>query len=86
MTFGDGMNAAFELGGALLNWQNVVRLRRDKAVRGVYWPAWVVFALWGYWNIYYYYSLGQLLSWLAGMVMVAANTVWVYFAWKYRNQ
>jgi hypothetical protein len=82
----DAINAAFELVGAFLNWTNVRRLMRDKKVRGVYWPAWAFFALWGWWNLLYYGPfLGQWLSGAAGIIMVIANTTWVVLAIKYRR-
>lgn len=85
MTFADAGNGFFELVGALLLWKNVARLRRDRKVRGVDWRVSIFFAAWGWWNLYYYPSLGQWLSTGAGIVMVAANTVWVYFALRFRN-
>lgn len=85
VTFGDVGNGFFELVGALLNWKNVARIRRDRRVRGVWWPAWAFFAAWGWWNLWYYPSLGQWFSTGAGCVMVAANTAWVLLAIKYRR-
>ena len=81
----DTTNGLFELVGALLNWRNVARIRRDQRVRGVDWRTWAFFTAWGWWNIYYYPSLGQWASMLGGLVMVSANTVWVYYAIKYRR-
>lgn len=73
----DLINALFELGGALLTWMNVRQIWLDKGHRGLYVPAIVVFALWGAWNLYYYYHLKQMFSWYATWVMVAANFSWV---------
>ncbi len=82
---GDVANAAFELFGAVLNWKNVAQIRRDRRVRGVDWRTWVFFTAWGWWNLYYYPSLGQWFSTAAGAVMVTANTVWISYAIKYRK-
>lgn len=81
----DTTNGLFELVGALLNWRNVARIRRDRRVRGVDWRTWAFFTAWGWWNVYYYPSLGQWASMLGGLVMVSANTVWVWYAIKYRR-
>jgi len=81
----DTTNGLFELVGALLNWRNVARIRRDQRVRGVDWRTWAFFTAWGWWNVYYYPSLGQWASMLGGLVMVSANTVWVWYAIKYRR-
>ena len=86
MDWADATNATFELLGGVLNWKNVFRLLRDKQIRGVYWPAWACFAVWGWWNVFYYGPhLGQWLSWWAGLFIVTANTVWVLLAIKYRR-
>ena len=86
MDWADLGNAAFEVAGAYFSWKNVGRIRTDKQVRGVYWPAWMMFTAWGYWNIFYYGpALGQWMSWAAGLALVSANTVWVYYAIKYRK-
>ena len=57
--------------------ENVAKLNRDKLVRGVHVIPTSLFTLWGYWNLFYYPSLGQWVSLCAGVNVVAANTVWV---------
>lgn len=81
----DVMNGVFELGGSLMGWMNVRKLLRDKSVKGVYWPTQVFFALWGWWNLYYYPSLDQWFSFLGGVFLVVGNTTWVVLALKYRS-
>lgn len=73
----DIFNGLFELGGALFIVGHIVRLHRDKLVRGVYWPAVAFFALWGYWNLYYYAALEQPVSWLAGLCVTISNSIWL---------
>lgn len=73
----DAVNAAFETLGAVLTWSNFVKLRRDREVRGVYWPVTAFFALWGAWNVIYYPALGQWLSAAAGVLLCAGNFAWV---------
>ncbi len=85
MSWADGVNGAFELVSGLLLWNNVRILYRDKQVRGVSIVTTAVFALWGYWNLYYYPSLGQWLSLAGGLSVVLANTAWVGLAWRYRR-
>lgn len=76
-------NAFFELVGAVFQVRNTIQIVRDRQVRGVYWPAWLFFTAWSFWNLYYYPSLSQWWSFTAGVVMAAANAVWVYLAWRY---
>lgn len=83
---GDIVNGLFELFGAYFTWKNALALYHDKDIKGVYWPAWVFFAAWGIWNLWYYPSLGQWYSFAAGIVLVAGNIAWVVMAmglkWK----
>lgn len=83
---GDVVNACFELGGAILCWRNAWQLYKDREVKGVYWPVTGFFACFGLWNLYYYPSLGQWLSFYAGVILCAGNCAWVagvfYLRWK----
>lgn len=80
----DAINAGLELGGAYFTWMNARQLYKDKEIKGVYWPTWVFFSVWGLWNLYYYPSLDQWLSFYAGIVLIAGNLAWVYMAVKLR--
>ena len=73
----DHVNGIFELGGGLLTWLSVRRLVIDKEVKGVsWWPIWF-FTVWGIWNLYYYPHLDQWWSFVGGIFIVVANTVWL---------
>jgi hypothetical protein len=90
MMSNDLINGLFELGGALLICLSIRRLWLDKSVKGVSpWPV-GFFAGWGYWNIYYYPSLEQWLSFMGGLAVVTANTTWlmqmIYYKYKERNE
>ena len=85
MQLPDLINGIFEAGGGWMLWKNVQRIRRDKQVRGVDWRVTIFFTLWGYWNAFYYPHLDQWLSFYGGLVIVLANTAWLYYAYKYRN-
>lgn len=81
----DALNAIFELGGACLLWYDVIVVYRHKQIRGVWWPARAWFLAWGVWNLLYYPSLDQWLSFTAGLFIVAANLVWCVLAHRYRK-
>ena len=87
---GDIINALFELFGGILLWKNVHQLHKDKEIKGVHWSPVMFLAAWGYWNLYYYPSLDQWFSFVAGINIVAANTVWVvqmlYYIRKNKNE
>lgn len=75
----------FEALGSLMICVNIYRILVDRRSRGV--SIWSVsfFTLWGYWNLYYYASLGQWWSFTGGMAMVVSNTIWVtllFYYWR----
>lgn len=80
----DFINGFFEFAGGLMVWMNVLALYRDKKVMGVNIWATVLFNSWGFWNLYYYPSLGQWASFYGGLVIVSANSVWIFLAFKYQ--
>ena len=84
MNHADATNALFELAGAVLTWRNALQLHRDQEIKGVYWPVTGFFAAWGAWNLYYYPSLGQTLSFAAGALLFAGNCAWVVMALRLR--
>lgn len=84
----DFFNGLFEaLGGAfILNHCRV--LYQDKLVKGVSVLSTTFFTAWGVWNLYYYPHLDQWWSFGGGLVIVAANALWislmVYYKWRER--
>lgn len=81
----DAVNGAFEMVGGFVLWANVWKIKKDKMVRGALSAVTLFFTLWGYWNLYYYPSLNQWLSFFGGINIVAANTAWFYYMNKYRK-
>lgn len=73
----DMINGLFELGGGLLICLSIRRLHIDKVVRGVSVLPVTFFAAWGYWNLYFYPHLDQWWSFIGGLMVVGANTIWV---------
>lgn len=81
----DLINGIFELGMACMLSRSVILLYKHKTVKGVsvlsiIWPT-----LWGFWNLYYYPSLGQRLSFYAGIAVVTINTIWIIMAFYYKH-
>lgn len=69
----DLVNCLFELSGGFFVWLSIRKLLRDRAVRGVSLFMIGFFAAWGLWNLYYYPSLGQILSGIGAIGVAAAN-------------
>jgi len=86
MTWQDLANAIKEVVAGLFCWNNVRLLIRDKEVKGVSILTIAFFSLWGYWNLYYYPWLNQILSFIGGLVVVSANTTWVILAVYYTRK
>lgn len=81
----DLINGLFECaaGVAVLNHCRV--LYRDKIASGVSIASVAFFTAWGLWNIYYYPSLDQVLSFAGGLFVVAANATWGAMLLYYRT-
>lgn len=76
MNYFDIINALFEGFGAYVAWVNFIKLRRDMAVKGVYWPVWGFFSVWGLWNLAFYPAVGAWASATMGAVLCAGNIAW----------
>lgn len=61
-------------------------LYTHKQARGVSIISAAFFTLWGFWNLYYYPSLNQPLSFYGAMFIVAANALYVGMMVSYRSR
>lgn len=77
MSWADAVNATFEAGASIAILVNWLKLLKDKQVHGVHPGPVAFFAAWGFWNLYYYPSLGQALSFAAGIAVVTTNVLWL---------
>lgn len=87
-----GFNWNFFVNGVLCEFigscallKNVLKLHVDKMVRGYHWSATAFFMGWGYWNIYYYPSVGDWWSFTGGLFVVSINTFWLAQMMVYRK-
>jgi len=80
----DVINAMFEFVGAAMLLNNCRTILKDKMVHGVSISTTAFFMAWGFWNIYFYPHLGQTWSAIAAIIMVSANTWYVYLMWYYK--
>ncbi len=77
MTWPDLLNGTFEFCGAFFILLSILKLHKDKQVRGVHWLQVSYFFAWGLWNLYYYPHLNQWMSFIGGIAVVATNGVWL---------
>ena len=71
---------------------SVRKLLKDKQVKGVCWMHISLFAVWGYWGLYYFSSLNQWWSFAGECLVVVANTfyaitlIYYSFSSKYKEK
>lgn len=73
----DIINGSFEFFGAPFIVLSILKLAKEKKVHGISWLHAGFFALWGYWNLFYYPHLNQWFSFAGGVAIVIANTIWL---------
>ena len=86
MNVPDLINGIFEGAAGFMLWFNAVKIYKDKQLKGVHVFPTAVFALWGYWNLFYYPHLNQWISFFAGINVVLPNTIWVALAIHYSRK
>lgn len=86
MIVADAINGTYEMCGGLFLFSNCYRLFKDKEIKGVSIISTAFFCSWGYWNLYYYPSLNQWMSFTGGLLIVTANTLWVALAIYYKRK
>ena len=77
MTVVDTINGLFEVLGGVFILNHCRVLYNDKQVTGVSIISTLFFTLWGIWNLYFYPSLDQWVSFAGGIVITVANLLWV---------
>ena len=73
----DLINGLFEAFAGIFVLNHCRVLRRDRAVAGVSIASVAFFTAWGVWNLFYYPTLGQSLSFIGGLFVVVANALYV---------
>ena len=79
----DLVNGLFEFAGAIMLSMNVLRLYRDKVLKGVSWWPTGFFTTWGLWNLYFYPANGLMWSYYGGLAIVTVNAVWLMMILHY---
>lgn len=86
----DAINGIFELAASVLLAMNVIKLHHDKRLRGVCVAPFVFMVAWGYWNCFFYLTLGAWWSFWGGVLIAMVNTTWVsqmvYYTIKKRGK
>lgn len=84
----DLINGLFEMCGGAFIVLSIVKLYHDKEVRGISWWHVGFFSAWGAWNVWFYSAVDLWLSWLGGIGIFVANTIYlaglIYYSRKQR--
>ena len=86
MHWADITNGGFEISGSIFVLFSVIKTLKEKSSKGVSWVTVAYFMSWGFWNLYYYPSLDQWVSFVGGIGVVTMNTIWVVALIIYRRQ
>lgn len=73
----DIINGTFEAFGSLFILNHCRVLWVTRQARGISLLSTSFFSAWGLWNIFYYPHLEQMFSFYAGLMIMAANCVWI---------
>jgi uncharacterized membrane protein YfcA len=86
----DILNGMFEIGGGIAIIISIMKLYKDKIVRGVSWLHVAFFSLWGLWNIIFYPIYGAWFSFAGGVFLLTTNvtytTMLIYYTVKEKNE
>ena len=79
----DLINASFELFGGVAILMSANKCYQNKSADGISWVMTAFFFIWGIFNLFFYPSLGQNLSFYAAVFMVACNIAYTSLIIKY---
>lgn len=79
-------NMIFESLGGFVVLLSVRKLYRDKQVKGMSVTMMLFFTAWGYWNLYFYPSVGAWLSFYGSVGVTFANTIYTIMVCWYLKQ
>lgn len=83
MSWLDIINGTYELLGGLFILNNCYKLYQDKEIKGVSFISNTFFTTWSIWNLYYYPSLNQWVSFFGGLSIALSNILWISLAFYY---
>ena len=82
----DIINGLFEGLGGFAILLSILDLHKKKRVAGVHWGHIMFYTSWGFWNLYYYWHLEQIVSWVGGVGVLLANLVYISLIFKYKEK
>lgn len=74
----DYVNGLFEIGGGISVLLSIVKLYKDKDVKGINWITILFFTSWGVWNLIFYPKLDLPGSFAGAVFLVLMNAIWLF--------
>ncbi len=82
----DMINGTLELVAGVFIALSVWKLHKDKKVRGVSYVHVGFFTAWGFWNLFFFPHYDLWFSFVGGVGVLTANTIWLcqmlYYTWQ----
>jgi hypothetical protein len=73
----DWVNSLFCLGGAVFILFSILKVRRDKQIKGISWAHVIFFHAWGWWNLFFFAMIGEKFAFACAVVLVVTEAVWI---------
>jgi hypothetical protein len=84
MQCNDLVNGLIECGSGIFCCMNIFQIIKDKELKGYSWVSLIYFTSWGIWNLYYYPSLHQVLSFIGGIFITIVNLTFLFLVFYYK--
>lgn len=83
----DFTSAAFTVGAALFLLLNIRQMLVDRSLKGVSVYTIAYFTAWGYWGIFLFYAMpNMVLTFVASVILAIAYSVWLGLAIYYKRK
>ena len=82
----DSINAIIFVIAGFIIYRSAFQIVKDRRVAGVHWSMPLFFGAWGAWNVPYFWHLGQVNSFGAGLFLLSAHVTYVVLFFRYRRK
>jgi len=82
----DIINGVFEIFGGIFIIPSILKVLKEKSVKGINWVTTLFFTCWGLWNLIFYPVQGLKMSFYGGVFLVLANLTWLVLLIYYQRK
>ncbi|MCX6159238.1 MAG: hypothetical protein NTY74_14755 [Ignavibacteriae bacterium] len=80
----DFINTLFQFFGSAAAMSNILKIRKDKQVKGISVWASLFFSMWGLWSLYYYNASEHSINFYYFALLSLLNIIWLVMAFYYK--